>query len=624
MVAVDSAWIASGAPGAPAASSPARLWAAAVRRGSELLRNPAWRWGVGVDIGVGFDAREALPTLAAPRVDPLVPPYHEASASREEDQDGPLAQLRPRSKTVPFCARDELDALRDWFEPDSAERREGLRIALVHGVGGCGKTRLAAELCHRLARDGWYAGFARRRSPQDVLGYLADVAQPLLIVVDYPEGVAEEDLTELLRVLAARQEPTGVLLTARRPGTESGQWWDSFAKRAAEEDIAFAGPRLIPLASQHPSPAVVFRRARAEFIRRARHPEDEPQPAPAGEVPLPPAPRVGRWTTLDVVMLAWLSAAESSSPVPVSRAELYEKIWDHEVKHWQRTYRRRRGEDLRLDAARAAAAAVTAVQPPRARVAEVLQRLPVFHGEAKWAGDVAEALTWLLPEDGEAGVAIRPDPIGDHLLITALSQEPDFLIDLLRTSEPSPEPGQPASPVYPASDEARVTACAVLSRAAQWHEDAAGMAAVHLLQAVPSLWRPALAIALRVGGPFARALREQAERQFAAEAAGEPGAGTSLPWQLLSDSIPSGHSALAELALIASQALLRHAPADGDERSTAERAGTLNNLGVRLAEAGRREEALGPGQEAVTLYRQLAEANPAAYARPRGVAEQPR
>ena len=43
-------------------------------------------------------------------------------------------------------------------------------------------------------------------------------------------------------------------------------------------------------------------------------------------------------------------------------------------------------------------------------------------------------------------------------------------------------------------------------------------------------------------------------------------------------------------------------------------AGSLNNLGIRLAEAGRREEALGAAQEAVTLHRQLAEANPAAYA----------
>jgi hypothetical protein len=40
---------------------------------------------------------------------------------------------------------------------------------------------------------------------------------------------------------------------------------------------------------------------------------------------------------------------------------------------------------------------------------------------------------------------------------------------------------------------------------------------------------------------------------------------------------------------------------------------TLNNLGVRLSEVGRHEEALSPSQEAVTAYQQLAEANPDAY-----------
>jgi hypothetical protein len=39
----------------------------------------------------------------------------------------------------------------------------------------------------------------------------------------------------------------------------------------------------------------------------------------------------------------------------------------------------------------------------------------------------------------------------------------------------------------------------------------------------------------------------------------------------------------------------------------------LNNLGTFFSEVGRREEALAPAEEAVTIYRCLAEANPAAY-----------
>jgi tetratricopeptide (TPR) repeat protein len=42
-------------------------------------------------------------------------------------------------------------------------------------------------------------------------------------------------------------------------------------------------------------------------------------------------------------------------------------------------------------------------------------------------------------------------------------------------------------------------------------------------------------------------------------------------------------------------------------------ASSVNNLGNRLSEVGRREEALVPAEEAVTINRGLAEANPAAY-----------
>src|SRR5579875_763112 len=334
-VAVDSSWVSESAPGRAAAPNSVALWAAAVHRGSELLRDSRWRWGVGVDIGTGFDPRRAHDTLATPRIEPLVPPYHEADTP---SADGPLAQLRPRRGAVRFCARDELDALRDWFETNTNSDQPGLRIAIVHGVGGSGKTRLAAELCHQLIPEGWYAGFTHRSPSAEVIDYLADVAQPLLITVDYPEGIPEKDLIALLGPLATREEPTGILLLARQVGDESGQWWDTFAKRAREEAIPMIGPRVIHLAAQHPNLTMVFRQARKEFLCR-NQPIDQPQPAASENVPLPPPPWVGKWTTLDVVMLAWLSAVEETPQAPATRSQLYETIWEHELDHWKLTYR---------------------------------------------------------------------------------------------------------------------------------------------------------------------------------------------------------------------------------------------------------------------------------------------
>jgi len=40
---------------------------------------------------------------------------------------------------------------------------------------------------------------------------------------------------------------------------------------------------------------------------------------------------------------------------------------------------------------------------------------------------------------------------------------------------------------------------------------------------------------------------------------------------------------------------------------------SLNNLSIRLAEAGRRQEGLAAIEDAVAVYRRLAAANPAAY-----------
>ena len=75
---------------------------------------------------------------------------------------------------VRFVGRDELDLLLDWCQASAPSTPElagtgaagRVRLAVVHGAGGSGKTHLAAELCHRLAPANWYAGFLTSR-PSD-------------------------------------------------------------------------------------------------------------------------------------------------------------------------------------------------------------------------------------------------------------------------------------------------------------------------------------------------------------------------------------------------------------------------------------------------------------------------
>jgi hypothetical protein len=92
-----------------------------------------------------------------------------------------------------------------------------LSIRFVHGPGGTGRTRLAAELATRLAgeRRPWMAGFTPLERPSRLpLG-----ANGLLAILDYPEAWHEQVRT-LLREAARIHQPAAplrILLLSRRP-----------------------------------------------------------------------------------------------------------------------------------------------------------------------------------------------------------------------------------------------------------------------------------------------------------------------------------------------------------------------------------------------------------------------
>src|SRR6185437_16638160 len=156
---------------------------------------------------------------------------------------GPLGQMRARRTPVRFCGRDELDILLDWCRaPDTDGPRT--RIAIVHGSGGSGKTRLAAELCERLTRQGWYAGFLPKDPSTEHLDWLGTVVSPLLAVVDYAEAAQAADARRLLSAITDRTTPTCVVLTAR---AISG-WWandlEPYLRNSSE-------PLLLKLPDRH-------------------------------------------------------------------------------------------------------------------------------------------------------------------------------------------------------------------------------------------------------------------------------------------------------------------------------------------------------------------------------------
>ena len=580
-------------------------WAKALAKGAEYLRT--WQWDVCVDVG-GLRATTMLDDASAPEVkDPsviLLPGYLPLTEGVT-----PLQLLRTRSGVVPFCPRQELNQLRDWARTASGTSKDSdrtgadLAVALVTGAGGCGKTRLAAELCHSLSTLGWCAGFlpARADLSDAELAEFSKLTTELLIVVDYAEESRQEQLRRLLRALAARRSPTRLVLTARGANV----WWEQFRENM-EEDGVRLGPMLpVTLDQRLKVPELLYRRAARAFAKAM----DSSLPAD-----LPSPEREGR-TTLDIVLQAWLTAlpkkeadakkADVEKPAP-TRADLYGRVLEAEFGRWREEAR---GSGLTIISKahhRRAAAVLTILAPaPDAEaVDEVLSRLPEWSNEHLLRSRYAELLEeTLLRGAGDGGVALQPDPVAENLVLQVCRKAPELLDEVL-PQDPLTVPGLED----PEADDlvvARALAlreqaercCAVITRAADLDPERALILARRVLAARPHLWRAALRVSLAQGGPFVWALEELVT------------SGADLPLAEIDEAIPLGHSWLRNLGVAVAQRLETLA---GDE--PAQRAQTLNNLAVRLSEAGRRdEEALRVAQEATGLYRQLAESNEAVY-----------
>jgi tetratricopeptide (TPR) repeat protein len=213
-------------------------------------------------------------------------------------------------------------------------------------------------------------------------------------------------------------------------------------------------------------------------------------------------------------------------------------------------------------------------------------------------GEVAATLvTCLGPGPGEH-VAIRPDPVGDHHLLTVLARRPDLLGRCLSAGT-----GMVEDDVA----EGTFNALTVLTRAGRsGPEDAAG-AAAHieaLLRTEPGRWPVAAAVATALGGVAASVLEALAAAPD-----------TPLPLDDLSAGLPFGAGGLWRLGLIVDERRLRRALAVGSTRpggpiALGDGRDKLADLwalvSYRRRDAGDRTGALAAAQEAVTRYRALA------------------
>lgn len=183
----------------------------------------------------------------------------------------PSRMLNARRAVVPFTGRDrELDDLRQWR--DSGPPR--LSVRWLHGPGGQGKTRLAAQLAAESLAAGWKAIAAFH-------GLDADQPEPgsqdmaltgttgLLLLVDYADRWLLSNLTWLLKNALLHQlgVPTRVLMIGR--GLDA---WPAISAILDNHQAHTSAQRLPDLPTDHGRPTM-FTAARDRFAAIYRHPD---------------------------------------------------------------------------------------------------------------------------------------------------------------------------------------------------------------------------------------------------------------------------------------------------------------------------------------------------------------
>ncbi|MFI1067094.1 hypothetical protein ACH4TC_35075 [Streptomyces spororaveus] len=147
------------------------------------------------------------------------------------------ALLEARYEVVPFTGRaQELSALVDW-----CQQADGRRMRLITGGGTVGKTRLARELCRRMARKHWVTGFVDPLCAD--FSNVCDLAEKRLLVIDDADARAGQ--LEALLTTAA-EHPARHSLRILAVAHNGGLWWDAFRRRfeslADVEDVLSIEP----------------------------------------------------------------------------------------------------------------------------------------------------------------------------------------------------------------------------------------------------------------------------------------------------------------------------------------------------------------------------------------------
>jgi hypothetical protein len=498
----------------------------------------------------------------------------------------PSRMLNARRAIVPFTGRaSELAQLRRWR--DSGGR---LAVRWLHGPGGQGKTRLAAQFAAESVAAGWKVISAFHGPDADPVSPGSQDVRPagaagLLVVVDYADRWLLTNLTWLLKNALLHQAGTAarVLMVAR-----TADAWPRIRAVLDTHQADTSSQHLPGLNQESDERSSMFTAALKSFGSIYQLPGTQAISLPG----LIADPEFGLTLAVHMAALAAVDAwATGQRPPPSGTAALTMYLLDREQLHWARLYA--------ADAAASATADRSYRTPPNVMNQAVF--IAVLTGAVTRTDGTTLLQRLRLPDPEQAledhTACYPPADPGSRTVLEPLY--PDRLAeDFLALTMP----GHRAA--YPAQAWAADTAATLLAR----HSD----------PKTPAAWTPRaitfLASAAQrwphVGQDYLYPLLSM-DPQLAVDAgsaaltviADLPGV-TDAALAAIERRLPPGpHVDLDTGSAAIATRLARHRLAGTDD--PARRAGVLDTLAFRLSAAGIYEQAVAASQEAVALRRQL-------------------
>ncbi|WP_327259810.1 tetratricopeptide repeat protein [Streptomyces sp. NBC_01240] len=524
--------------------------------------------------------------------------------ARRAQLSSPAALLQAGRQTVPFHGREELlERLRGWCALG------GFGAWLLHGPGGQGKTRLAYHLAGLLAADGWAVLWPGAGVDDDRLREVRDAARPLLVVLDY----AETRTAQLTALVEAASDHPGtsalkVLLLART----GGDWW-THAKTATSlaEDYLDNTPsvRLAPLEDVPGLRPAAYRtaaRALAAVLSSVHGLAGHDWHTATDSLPVPDLDADGYANVLTLQMTALADLLDTAAPAGRTGAggeeteEVEDRLLGHERRYWKQSAAAHGlTPQLSLDTLEAAlAAAHLAGAADRGQADHTWRRLPALADQVRDRRDAVTAWIASLYPTTISGLpwgALQPDRLAERHIGRVLDTDPVLAERLLDGADDAQTARlltvysrAAAHPVFHGRLDAHLTGLCTRHH----HQIAARIITTAIQADYPA--------------PLITALDTLTT---------DP----TIPHDTLTalhDRFPHSSQRLARTAMRLSQTITGHYRTLAEANPDAylpDLAMSLNNLSVRLGEAGRRAEGLAASQEAVRVRRTLAEASPDAY-----------